>query len=383
MIKFAVIGCGMFARGQHIPNLVRSKKATLHTCCDAVPAVLDELHKQYGVHVTTDYRAAIADPEVDAICIATTEALRLPVIQAAAAAGKPVYCEKPVAQTLEQLYEVQKLVHETGIPFCAGHNRRSSPAILDGYRIFRNHMDHPQPCPWRFNREGANRHHLEEDGVPGMSVRINDDWYSWKNWVFDKTQAPHGAMLFEMTHFTDMCNLFLNSEPESVIAMESGMLNHGVVIRYRSGAMATIMMASNGTFGYPKESYEIFGNGGAVAIHHLLEMRTAGIEGAPAHTVYPVLGDRHPEIGKELGLTGWLAKKQAACREATEKKDPLLIFTAEPDRGHARAIDRFVDEIRGEGKQVCGIDDAVTATRVAFAAIKSAREGRLVRIEEI
>ncbi len=55
-----------------------------------------------------------------------------------------------------------------------------------------------------------------------MSVRINDDWYSWKAWVFDKTQAPHGAMLFEMTHFTDMCNWFLKAEPEYVTAMESG-----------------------------------------------------------------------------------------------------------------------------------------------------------------
>lgn len=382
-LRFAVIGCGMFARSQHIPNLSRSNKAALHLCCDTSAEVLQELQARYGVRVTTDYRAAVADPQVEAVCIATTEALRLPVIEAALAAGKPVYCEKPVARTLAELYEVQQLVHKAGIPFCVGHNRRSSPAILDGYRIFRDHMEHPRPCPWRFDREGAERPRLAEDGVPGMSVRINDDWYSWKNWVFDKAQAPHGAMLFEMTHFTDMCNWFLNSEPERVVAMESGMLNHGVVIRYRSGAMATIMMASNGTFGYPKELYEIFGNGGAVTINHLLEVRTAGIEGAPAHTVYPLLGDRHPQVGTELGFTGWLAKKQAACREAAEKGDSRLIFTGEPDRGHARAIDRFVAEIRGEGEPVCGIDDAVRATRVAFAAIKSAHEGRVVQVEEI
>ena len=41
-----------------------------------------------------------------------------------------------------------------GIPFCVGHNRRSSPAMLDAHRIFRQHMTHPKTCPWRWRREG-------------------------------------------------------------------------------------------------------------------------------------------------------------------------------------------------------------------------------------
>jgi predicted dehydrogenase len=382
-LRFAVIGCGMFARSQHIPNLARSAKAALHLCCDVSEETLAGLREQYKVRTMTDYRAAVADPEVEAVCIATTESLRLPVIRAAVEAGKPVYCEKPIGRTLEELYEIQKTIRKSGVPFCAGHNRRSAPALLEAREIFRRHMGDPRPCPWRFDREGDDRPRLTEDGTAGMSVRINDDWYSWKSWVFDKAQAPYGAMLFEMTHFTDMCNWFLAAAPESVVAMESGMLNHGTVIRYRTGEMATIMMASNGTFGYPKELYEIFGNGGAVIVQHLLELRTAGIEGASLYKVFPVLGDRHPDIGTELGLSGWLKKKEAACREAAEKGDNRLIFTAEPDRGHARAIDRFVDQIRGEGPVVCGIDDAVLATRVAFAAVRSAREGRVVRMEEI
>ena len=383
-LNFAVIGCGMLARSQHIPNIAVSKKAVLHTCCDLSDAALAECRDKYGaLHITKDYQAAINDPEVQAICIATTEKLRLPLIEAAAKAGKPVYCEKPLAQTLEQMYEIQKIVHESGIPFCVGHNRRSSPAMIDAHRIFRSHMENPKRCSWRFDREGKNRSKIEGDGIAAMSVRINDDWWSWKAWAMDKEHAQHGPMLFEMTHFTDLCNWLLAAEPQEVVAIEQGMLNHGIIIKYKTGEIATLFMCANGTFGYPKELYEMFGNGGAVVVDHLLEVRTAGIEGAPERIIYPMLKDRHPNIGIEGGLFGWLAKKRAACLEAAEKGDSTLIFTAEPDKGHAQAIDRFVDEINGEGPIVCSVDDAVTATRVAFAAIKSAKEKRIVGIEEI
>jgi predicted dehydrogenase len=125
------------------------------------------------------------------------------------------------------------------------------------------------------------------------------------------------------------------------------------------------------------------GNGAYLAVDHMLEVRTAGIRSAGAKTAYPMVQDRHPQIGTEGGVSGWLAKKHAACAEAAEKKDPELQFTAEPDKGHAHALERFVDQILGIGPEVCGVDAAVLATRVAFAAIRSAREGRTVSLDEI
>lgn len=383
-INFAVIGCGMLARSQHIPNIAKSSKMVLHTCCDLSNEALQICQDKFGaLNISKDFNAVINDPDVDAICVATTEKLRLPIIKAAAEAKKPVYCEKPLARTLDEMYQIQEIVHQAGIPFCVGHNRRSSPAMLEAHDIFRKHMENPKPCKWRFNREGSDRPELADDGKAAMSVRINDDWHSWKAWVFDKQQAPFGPMLFEMTHFTDICNWFLAAEPVEVVAMEQGMLNHAVIVRYKTGELASLAMCANGTFGYPKELYEAFGNGGAVIVDHMLETRTAGIEGAPIRKVYPVLNDRHPNIGAEGGLLGWLEKKQAACREAVQSNNPMDIFTAEPDKGHMHALERFVDEINGTRPTVCGVDDAVTATRVAFAAIKSAKENRTVKLSEI
>lgn len=384
-VNFAVIGCGLLAQSQHIANIARNPRMVLHTCCDISDDALRVCREKFGAqHTTRDFHEAVNDPQVQVIVLATTEKLRLPVIAAAAAKGKPVYVEKPMAASLEETYAIQRVVRESGIHFCVGHNRRCSPAMIEAHRIFRRHMTSPDPCPWRFDRDGAaKRPKLLNDGAAGMNVRINDDWYSWKAWVFDKTQQPHGPMLFEMTHFTDLCNWFLAAEPEEVVALESNVLSNGVVIRYVTGELATIMMCANGTFGYPKELYEMMGNGGLVAVDHMLEIRTAGIDGAPPMRTFPMLNDRHPQVGTEGGLSGWLAKRRAACAEAAAQNDSWKIFTAEPDKGHARALDLFLDEINGKGPVVCGVDDAVAATRVAFASILAARQRRVVSLSEI
>ena len=383
-LNFAVIGCGMLARSQHIPNISRSCKAILHTCCDISDEALNECKVKYGVlHVTKNYREAIANPEVQAICVATHEDFRRPIIEAAVEFKKPVYVEKPLANCMEEVYKIQKLVNNSGIPFCIGHNRRNSPAMIEAHQIFRKHMGSVNRCPWRYDREGDNRPKLADDGVAAMSVRINDDWYSWKSFAFSEDVKAYGPMLFEMTHFTDLCNWFMNAQAEEVTAIQHGLLNNAVLIRYKTGELASIIMSGNGTFGYPKELYEMMGNGGIVVVDHMLEVRTAGVAGVPDKITYPMLCDRHGGIGTERGLSGWLAKKRAACAEAEENKNPLLIFTAEPDKGHAHSIDRFVDEIAGIGPRVCGVNEAVEATKVAFAAIKSANERRTVRVEEV
>jgi len=382
-LNFAVVGCGMLARSQHIPNIAASERAALHTCCDVDEAALAVCRRDYPeTRLATDFTRAIADPGVDAVVLTTTEALRLPAIEVCAREGKPVYVEKPLAGTLEELSRIEAVAAD--LPVCVGHNRRSAPAMLEAHGIFRRHMEAPAPCPWRYDREGREgRPRLPDDGAPCMSARINDDWYSWKGWVFDESQARFGPMLFEMTHFTDLCNWFVGEAPVEVAAVEGGMLNHGVVIGYEGGGIATIVMGGNGTFGYPKELYEIWGHGGLVAVDHMLEVRTAGIEGAPPRLTYPMVGDRHPKVGAEGGLPGWLAKKRRACQEATAAGDPQLIFTAEPDKGHAHALERFMDQIAGTGPEVCGVADAALATRVAFAAIRAAARKRTVEVARV
>ena len=161
------------------------------------------------------------------------------------------------------------------------------------------------------------------------------------------------------------------------------MLNHAIIIKYKTGEIATLNLCANGTFGYPKELYEVMGKGGIVVVDHMCEVRTGGIPDVENQIKYPFLNDKHPNIGCQGGINGWLEKKQAACKEAEISGDQMKQFTAEPDKGHAHALEHFIDQINGLRGEVCGVDDAVSATQIAFAAIKSAQEKRIVNISEL
>jgi len=382
-LNFAVIGCGALAQGTHIPTLAKSQKAVLHTCCDISDEALEICRTKFGaLHTSKDWEATVKNPEIDAICLATTQKLRLPVIELAMQYKKPVYVEKPMAVSMDEVRAIQKVVHAANVPFCVGHNRRNSPCMIEAHRIFREQMENPKQAAWRWKRTDE-RPNRPDDGVASMNVRINDDWYSWKGWVYDLTQAPFGPMLFEMTHFTDLCNWFMKSKPVEVVAIETGMLNHAIIVRYEGGEIATLNMCGNGTFGYPKELYEMMGNGAMVVCDHMVEIRTAGIPDVPQFIKYPFINDHYPNVGTCGGLEGWILKKAAGCADVVKTGDPLKQFAADPDKGHAHALENFIDQINGLRGEVCGVDSAALATAVAFAAIKSAHEKRFVKLEEV
>lgn len=384
-MNFAVIGCGMLARQMHLPNLGTLEEARAHTCCDVNDANLEACRVFLPEKITKDYRRAIEDPEVDAIIVATTETFRLPIIEAAVLARKPVYSEKPLADSLDNALKIQRIVEGSGIPFCVGHNRRASPAMTEARELFVSHMRDPKPCPWRFQRDGWEQMDVgKSPGAPVISIRINDDWKSWKGvHLQNDLNRQVGLVLSEGTHFVDLATWFLDARPLSVICVGQGVLNHSMIIKYDNGGMATLTMAGTGSFGYPKELLEAMGNGGMVSVDHMLEVRTAGITGAPSVKRYPMIGDRHVKVGMEGGLHGWLAKKEAACQEATTSGDPMKQFTAEPDKGHKRMLQEFIREIRGERSPVSPVSSAVTSTIVCLGAAKSLQENRQVELSEL
>lgn len=80
--------------------------------------------------VYSDYHDMVRDPSVEAILICTPPFLKMDILKAAAGSKKHVFCEKPIAVTLEDADKMAALVKEAGIMFQVGYQRRFDPSYL-------------------------------------------------------------------------------------------------------------------------------------------------------------------------------------------------------------------------------------------------------------
>lgn len=94
----AVIGCGRIAVGQHFPALDAIDGVRIKYACDIIPEKADAMKEKYDKveNAITDYKIALADPEVDAVWVLTPNYMHYEITMDALRADKHVFCEKPV-----------------------------------------------------------------------------------------------------------------------------------------------------------------------------------------------------------------------------------------------------------------------------------------------
>ncbi|MGH2409564.1 MAG: Gfo/Idh/MocA family protein, partial [Chloroflexota bacterium] len=102
-IRIGVIGAGTFAEEAHIPGLQAHRQGDVVALCARNQPRAAALAARLGVpDVYTDYHELLARPDIEAVTIATPDALHAPIALAALEAGKHVFCEKPLAMTVAQ-----------------------------------------------------------------------------------------------------------------------------------------------------------------------------------------------------------------------------------------------------------------------------------------
>ena len=94
----AVIGCGRIAQNAHFPAFARMEEIRVKYACDLIREKAEEMQSRYAFveNVITDYRVALADPEVEAVFVLTPNYAHYTVTMDALKAGKHVFCEKPI-----------------------------------------------------------------------------------------------------------------------------------------------------------------------------------------------------------------------------------------------------------------------------------------------
>ena len=103
----------------------------LEALCDVTLAKAQDAAARFGfARATDDWRALVEDPKVDLVSITTPNALHCEMALAAIAAGKHVYCEKPMGVTLGQAEEMADAAARSPVRTLVGYNYLKNPAVL-------------------------------------------------------------------------------------------------------------------------------------------------------------------------------------------------------------------------------------------------------------
>jgi predicted dehydrogenase len=144
--------------------------------------------KQHGLHIAKSYDEVLADPMIDAVALATPVSGHLKQIEAAAAAGKHVYCEKPFTFTKKEAEAALAAVRKANRTIGVGYNRRFHPEMvklqdriktgeLGTIQHIEASMTYPNalflpPTAWRSNKAEAPLGGLAPMGVHAIDLMI-------------------------------------------------------------------------------------------------------------------------------------------------------------------------------------------------------------------
>ena len=141
-IGIGLVGTGFMGKTHALAyRAVRAVMGEVPDCrlellCDRPAGRARETAAQFGfTRSTDDWRALVDDPKVDLVSITTPNALHHDIALAAMARGKHVYCEKPMAVTLDQAREMAAAAKASGVKTLVGYNYIKNPAFTHAQRL--------------------------------------------------------------------------------------------------------------------------------------------------------------------------------------------------------------------------------------------------------
>ncbi len=185
-VVIALIGMGWW--GKKMLNVLEAAPQDIRVARAVEPnsESVRALCADRGVALTTDYADALADPEVEAVVLATPHALHGAQIEAAVAAGKHVFCEKPLALSKTGAVKSVRLCRDAGLVLGMGHERRWEPPIAD-------------LLAKADAGELGRIHQIEANFSHDKFLGLDRD-----NWRLKADQAPAGGMTATGIHLLDL-----------------------------------------------------------------------------------------------------------------------------------------------------------------------------------
>ncbi|MBN1285830.1 MAG: inositol 2-dehydrogenase [Anaerolineae bacterium] len=333
-VRVGVIGAGRI--GQiHTENLMyRVPDADVIAIADINQAAAEACAVRLNIpEVTADPQAIFERSDIDAVLICSPTPTHAPQIEAAAAAGKHIFCEKPIALDLDIIDGALAAVEKAGVRLQIGFNRRFDP----NFRQVREMIEAGKVGDLHILR------FTSRDPAPPPPEYIK----------------ASGGLFLDMTiHDFDMARYLTGSEVIEVYAAggvridpaigAAGDIDTAVVtLRFANDAIGAIDNSRKAVYGYDQR-VEVFGSGGAVAVAN----------NTPHNAVYSDVDGVH-------------AAK------------PLYFFMQRYTQSFVNEMEAFIAAMRdGAPVPVTGADGRA-AVVIGLAAWKSYRENRPVKLSEI
>jgi predicted dehydrogenase len=208
MINAALIGLGWW--GQHIiRRMAGSDVMRIALAVDRDPARTG-FAAEHGIATAGSLEAALDDPAIDAVILATPHALHTSQIAAVAAAGKHVFCEKPLALTRAEAEASVAACRAAGVSLGIGHERRYEAAIAEARAIVRagelgtimhveanfshDKLANVPPGDWRASPKDA-----PAAGMTAMGIHLTDLYLDLFGPVTEVYAATASRVAYEQT----------------------------------------------------------------------------------------------------------------------------------------------------------------------------------------
>lgn len=249
-VNVALVGFGWW--GRKMSSLIRERSQALRLVAVAEPDAAAARDVLAGTGIGVHPRLAdVLGPQTEAVILATPHSLHEEQIAACVAAGKHVFCEKPLALTRAGAATAVRICREAGLVLGMGHERRFEPPI-------------------------AALLAAADSGELGTLLQIEANFSHDKflgldssNWRLHADQAPAGGMTATGIHLTDLAVRLLGT-PETVLATSQNLVSElpsgdtmSAYVRFRSGATAYI----SATLATPFVSrFAVFGSKGWIDV---------------------------------------------------------------------------------------------------------------------
>jgi len=329
-LGLAVVGAGRIGalHARHLLGAVEGARLVAVVDPDAAAA---ERAAGGAAAVVPSLDEALADARVDAVVIASPTDKHVAQLQAAARAGKPIFCEKPVARTLAATEEALEAVLDAGVPFQIGFNRRFDPAYAELGRavragevgrveLFRSQSTDPAPPPEEY---------IAVSGGFFRDSVIHD---------LDTARFVAG----EVTHVTALGRVLVDERFSRQRDVDTSV----VTLEFESGALGVVMNSRRAVYGHDLR----------VEVHGATGRLVAEDERATKVWRYDAKG-MHADFQSHF-----LVRFKEAYR---------------------RELEAFVDAVREGRPPEPGPRDAVESLRLAEAAQLSLEQGRRVAVSEV